>query len=47
VSILESRARCAGQITGVLRGRGVQVVGFLSPIDLAGAGGLVAAGRSH
>jgi hypothetical protein len=32
-SILESSARFAGQVTGVLRGRGVRVVHFLAPID--------------
>jgi hypothetical protein len=34
-SILESSARFAGQVTGVLRGRGVRVVHFLAPIDQA------------
>jgi hypothetical protein len=32
-SILGSSARFAGQVTGVLRGRGVRVVHFLAPID--------------
>ena len=32
---LEASARFAGQVTGVLRRRGVRVVGFLSPIDFA------------
>ena len=31
---LQASARFAGQVTGVLRGRGVRVVEFLSPIDL-------------
>ena len=31
---LEASARFAGQVTGVLRRRGVRVVAFLSPIDL-------------
>lgn len=34
-SILEGSARFAGQVTGVLRGRGVRVVHFLAPIDRA------------
>lgn len=32
---LEASARFAGQVTGVLRRRGVRVVAFLSPVDLA------------
>jgi hypothetical protein len=32
---LEASARFAGRVTGVLRRRGVRVVAFLSPIDLA------------
>jgi len=34
-SILEGSARFAGRVTGVLRGRGVRVVHFLTPIDRA------------
>ena len=32
-SVLESSARFAGQVTGMLRGRGVRVIHFLAPID--------------